>query len=359
MNKSIDAKSLQEKLEGLYKGVDMSAKQQDDKHLLRAEKHSLTMKERWENLSAEEKSDHSNRISAGLLTINQQTADQIWQQVWGPDRGTELYESLADKFNTTFLIVQGIALGSHPLCPVSQQECKDLTKQWQLKNSSIIGNRITDGKLTINQQTADQIWQQVWGPDRGTELYVNLAEKYNTTLNIVQSIAGGTHALSTITKNQWEENYIQWHNRYGYNKNIYIIRSPGNDLLDYYDHMNILRGTKTSKLSPSEIFDIRFRWEDKSTSAIKQYCLSKGINVDGAMYKTYATKTFGWLIDAPHQEWKFDSLPEMSNWMLEKINKPIDKVGGQWAWAYLQLGMIWMDRGAGFNGWSFITKEKY
>lgn len=44
MSKKLDAKSIQEKLDGLYKGVDLSSKKQDDKHLLRNERIGISRK---------------------------------------------------------------------------------------------------------------------------------------------------------------------------------------------------------------------------------------------------------------------------------------------------------------------------
>lgn len=274
MTNVIDAKALREKIEGLYKGKDLT---QDDKKILRYDNLSIQSKERWENLSDNDKAEFSRKVTAGKLTISKDQADEIWFKLWGADRGSELYKKLALEYNVAYDAVFMLALGDHPLSPV----------------------------------------------DRG----------------------------------QWQKIHNHWHSLYGYNKNVYIVRSPGNDLLDFYDKQNLLRGyCKKSKLSPSEIFDIRFRWDDKSRKAIKTFCDAKGIKVDGAMYITYATKTFGWLVDCPHKEWEFNSFVKMSEWLFKHANKEF-KGGGQLAEKYVKLGMIWMDKGYGLNGWSFIKKE--
>lgn len=277
MNKKpINAKSLQEKLEGLYKGKDLS--KDDDKKILKYERIGLQSKERWEGLLDEEKKKFGEKITVSKLTITKEQADEIWLKLWDKDRGTDLYKKLAENYKVAYDAVFQLALGNHSLCPVD--------------------------------------------------------------------------------KEQWQKIYDHWHSLYGYNKNIYIVRSPGNDLLDYYDQQNLCRGDcKVSKLSPSEIFNIRFRWNDKSRKVIKAYCDEKGLKVDGAMYQTYATKTFGWLVDTPHQKWEFDSFVDMSKWLFERVGKEF-KGGGQLAESYVKRGMIWMDKGYKLNGWSFIKKEK-
>lgn len=49
MSKKLDAKSLQSKLEGLYKGVDLTSKDQDDTVLVRNDALSIKAKERYSN----------------------------------------------------------------------------------------------------------------------------------------------------------------------------------------------------------------------------------------------------------------------------------------------------------------------
>lgn len=225
-----------------------------------------------------------------------------------------------------------------------------------LKERQEFGQRITEAKLTITQQQAQEIWNRVWGPDRSLDLYKKLAKEYDVAYNAVFMIALGDHPLSPVTKEQWVEIHNDWHNKYGYTKNIYIVRSPGNDLLDFYDQQNLLRGSKTSKLSPSEIFDIRFN-RCKDTQYTKQLLLSKGIKVDPNMINGYANDIMKWLVNEPHQEWQFDSLVEMSEWLHTKMNKSF-KGGGQLAEKYIKSKMLWMDRGYGLNGWSFIKIEK-
>ena len=219
---------------------------------------------------------------------------------------------------------------------------------------------ISASKFTVTAETVEEIWLKVWGADRNLDLYKKLAKEYKVDVALIGSIARGSHALLHPELQQRYPLILkEWHNLYGYTKQQYVVRSPGNDLLDYYDEQNLLRGSKTSKLSPSEIFDIRFRWQNKTHKAVKEYCNSKGIFVDNTMYNTYATKTFRWLIDEPHQEWVFDSLPEVTNFLATKTTSDtkIEK-SGNFAHRYVKSGMVWSDGGNGFNGWSFLKVQK-
>lgn len=219
------------------------------------------------------------------------------------------------------------------------------------------GSKITEGKVTVTREEAKEIWNKVWGEDRGTDLYKKLSIEYQCAIDAITSIARGTHIFCKVPKEKYKKLLKEWHEKYGYNKNIYIARSPGNDLLDYYDQKNSERkGCKVSKLSPSEIFEIRFRWTDKSRKKIKEYCDSKGLKVDGAMYDTYRNKTMSWLIDEPHQEWEFDSFVEMSKWIHERVGKPFNS-GGQTAHGLISKEMIWSEKDFNLQGWSFIVKK--
>ena len=227
------------------------------------------------------------------------------------------------------------------------------------KERQEVGSKITKGKLTITEDVVQEIWSKVWGPNRNNGLYEKLAKEYNTTKNIVGEIARGGHLLLTDEqKNSYDKKLEQWHNQYGYNKRIYTARSPGNDLLDKYDEYQLDRHPlKRGKLKASEIFDIRFRWDDKSDKAVREYCDEKGFKVDNAMYATYRDKTMGWLVDEPHQAYEFDSFVEMSKWMCERVGAEF-KGGGQIAEGYTKKKMVWQDRGFNLNGWIFEAKDK-
>lgn len=218
------------------------------------------------------------------------------------------------------------------------------------------GKKITESKLTITPEKAEAIWMKLWGQDRGVPLYTQLATEYKVGYHVVVALALGDHPLCPVDKERWKLIYQEWHNRYGHNKNIYVVRSPGNDLLDYYDAQNLTRGAKTSRLSSSEIFDIRFT-HNRDKAYAKDLLKKKGLKVDPNMIGGYANNIMGWLVDEPHQEWEFDSLVEMSQWLFKQAGKEWKK-GGQLAEDYMSREMIWMDRGYGLNGWSFVKKSK-
>lgn len=231
----------------------------------------------------------------------------------------------------------------------------DLPSNDELKQETK-GKKITESKLTITPKKAEEIWMKLWDSNRGAVLYKQLAAEYKVGEFVVQALALGDHPLCPVDRDQWQSIYQEWHNRYGYNQSVYVVRSPGNDLLDYYDAQNLKRGAMTSKLSPSEIFDIRFR-KNKDKAYVKSLLAKKGIKVDPNMINGYANNIMGWLVDNPHQEWEFDSLVEMSQWLCKQAGKEWKK-GGQLAESYIKKQMLWMDRGYGLNGWSFVKKSK-
>lgn len=60
MNKKFDAKSIQQKLDELYKDMDLSSKQQDDKHILRYDKVAIASSERVRSEEEKERIRLSN-----------------------------------------------------------------------------------------------------------------------------------------------------------------------------------------------------------------------------------------------------------------------------------------------------------
>lgn len=122
------------------------------------------------------------------------------------------------------------------------------------------------------------------------------------------------------------------------NKKLYggykwIVCSPGNDMLAYYDKMNEELGSDNrahSVISPSVVYHYRFEHEypvelfDKSKNygrfAYIRDCL-KHFKVDfDPTYWAQVYKTrYDWLVDKPHEEWVFNSRDEMLNFLKEKF----------------------------------------
>lgn len=120
------------------------------------------------------------------------------------------------------------------------------------------------------------------------------------------------------------------------NKDIYgtvkwIVRSPGNDLLDFYDKQNELLGNSNraySAIPPSIVFHYRFEHQfpaelfDKSKNygrgaymrdRLKSYHKTSDPTYWGQVYKS----RYDWLVDAPHKEFVFDSKADMMEFLKE------------------------------------------
>jgi len=121
--------------------------------------------------------------------------------------------------------------------------------------------------------------------------------------------------------------------RYGYGE--YIIRSPGNDLLDFYDK-EMLKLDPTSKafskIPPSVVYHYRFEHDypkelfDKSKNygrlsylrdQLSSYYQTHDQTYWGQVYKT----RFRWLLDAPHQEYKFKYRKEVEQFFKERFKQ--------------------------------------
>lgn len=223
--------------------------------------------------------------------------------------------------------------------------------------------RVSISKSTITKDQADYIWSKVWGPDRSTDLYKKLASKLNCALDAVATVARGQHYHLDITEEEYDTKLAEWHKMYGYKQHTYILRSPGNDLLDYYDKLNAQRPISDRlKLSPSEIFDARFRKKFNSKKEhrkyIKNLLISKGIIVDPTMHDTYAFKTLSWLIDEPHKEYRFDNLVDLSRKICNLTGRKFND-HGTIGFEFVQREMCWYKRDKALAGWSVIKVNNH
>jgi hypothetical protein len=185
------------------------------------------------------------------------------------------------------------------------------------EDRKLTGKKITEARHTMSQAQADEIWMKLWGPDRGNELYKQLAKEYGVSVGAVKHLANGKQGRCPVSKEQYKLILDHWNKLYGYQSKVYIVRSPGNDLLDFYDQQHAKRPDNVRGiLSPSEVFNIRFRWKDKTAKAVKSYCDSKGIVISDSsksLYRDYINKKLDWLIDEPHKEWRFNSLHNLKS----------------------------------------------
>jgi hypothetical protein len=122
-----------------------------------------------------------------------------------------------------------------------------------------------------------------------------------------------------------------------YGQGEYILRSPGNDLLDFYDKKMLLLDPTSkafSKIPPSVVYHYRFKHHypkelfDKSKNygrnaylrdILKKYHDTKDPTYWSQVYKT----RFKWLIDKPHKEWKFKFKSDLNKFALELLGQKI------------------------------------
>ena len=123
-------------------------------------------------------------------------------------------------------------------------------------------------------------------------------------------------------------------NKEKFGKGKYIVRSPGNDLLDFYDRMNDKLGKgRKSVIPPSVIFKIRYRTKMPKTSpGNNQYNTTRGpkhiteeickpyYQTDDPSYwwKVYANG-MKWLVDKPHKQWTFTYRKDAEKFLLENV----------------------------------------
>ena len=171
-------------------------------------------------------------------------------------------------------------------------------------------------------------------------------------------------------------NYTMNNNAILYDIGTYVLRSPGNDLLDFYDSMS-LRLDPDSKcacpIPPSVVFDMRYRLE------IPDYILENhynyGINAylqhryrnfydtqDRSWYKQKYKQTYKWLVDEPHKEYRFSNRRRLDEFIKNKLkitmhhhinlNNYITNNTGKKLYAE---EMTWRGSGA---GWSIVCEVK-
>lgn len=114
----------------------------------------------------------------------------------------------------------------------------------------------------------------------------------------------------------------------------YIVRSPGNDLLDYYDQemLKLHPASKAfSKIPPSKVFEIRFRTEypifkrganrPGKWAYIRNLLLNYYDTDDNTYYAQIYKTRFSWLVDQPHEQWEFEYANQAYNFLITKTNQ--------------------------------------
>lgn len=159
--------------------------------------------------------------------------------------------------------------------------------------------------------------------------------------NPIQQLIEQQRAKSPIKDMNIKSQSTTINNLETYGSGTYIIRSPGNDLLDFYDkEMQMLdpRGKAFSKIPPSVVYHYRFDHEyppelfDKSKNygrnAYLRDQLKEMHQTKDPKDKTYwgqvYTTRFRWLVDKPHQTYEFKYLREVEDFLKNKFNQTVN-----------------------------------
>ena len=120
-----------------------------------------------------------------------------------------------------------------------------------------------------------------------------------------------------------------------YDLGIYILRSPGNDLLKYYDNIMLEQDPKSKSYSyipPSIVFYYRFKHQypkklsDKSFNYGKatylRDCLVNYYNTDDTTYWNQILKDrYNWLVDKPHDKFEFTIIGDLKKFCMKNFGQ--------------------------------------
>jgi len=138
----------------------------------------------------------------------------------------------------------------------------------------------------------------------------------------------------TDWKNQWLKKQKEKNIKI-YGNQTYVLRSPGNDLLDFYDKQNNLLGKDNrarSAIPPSLVHYYRFKHDypkelfDKSKNygihaylrdQLKSYYRAKDNTYWGQVLKT----RYDWMVDTPHLEYRFNLQSDLEKFVCEKFDQ--------------------------------------
>jgi len=128
-----------------------------------------------------------------------------------------------------------------------------------------------------------------------------------------------------------------------YGIGTYILRSPGNDLLDFYDNAMLDQdpsGKSWSYIPPSVVYKFRFDYKfpnavlDKKNNfgryaymaeTLKNYkLLTHGNRVDKTYYHQILESRYEWLVDKPHENISFETGKDLREYTKSKFKQQIN-----------------------------------
>ena len=315
MSKKFDAKSIQEKLDGLYKGVDLTSKTQDDKKILRYEKVSIENKER----------------------MNDPAYVEEWKKSLAAGISTEEYK-------------QNLKAGKE--------------KFWKSAPESHrkhIAKKAAESSLSFEtKEQAEEIFWKCWNEDRGEKLYKKLAKEYGVTeggiINLVRGNNDKTaHIYCPVSYEKLEQMKEEWEQKF--KTYTIVIQTPGSDLLDEYDRLyreseQYNKVADAWKLTtPSVVFYCRFKLKNPTPQSVREYCDSIGIpriKNDLGQYKQIMNR-WKWLTTKKSKKKIFNSYQEAADFLTSHPdNVDGKKYNTQAVWE--KMGITWRD-GYSFAGW--------
>jgi hypothetical protein len=177
------------------------------------------------------------------------------------------------------------------------------------------------GNIELSNITDEKLFNTNWNKVFGNKIAGQTRKK------LLKNDVQRKKQMSIVRKTMNDKNYS--------NKLVYILRSPGNDLLDFYDQQNNLLGKENrahSVIPPSVVYHYRFEHEyplelfDKSKNygrfsylrdQLKKYYVTYDNTYWGQVYRS----RYEWLINSPSEQHTFFSKKDLDDFCFEKFNQ--------------------------------------
>lgn len=319
MKKVVDAKALREKIEGLYKGVDLA--KQDDKKILRYERQGIENKER----------------------MNDPAYVEEWKKSLAAGTSTDEYKANLKAGKQKFWASAPESYRNH------------------------IAKKASESALTFkSKEQAEEIFNKCWSEDRGEKLYKKLAKEYNVgfegIINLVRgNFDGSTHLYCPVSYEKLQELKEEWEQKY--KSYIIEVQTPGCDLLEEYDRLYQESDQCKSAheawqlTTPSVVYHCRFKLKNPTPQSVREYCDSIGIpriTNTLAQYKQVMNR-WKWLTTKKSKKKVFNSYQEAADFL---TSHPENENGKKFTTQslYDKMPITWRD-GYSFAGW-MITKSE-
>lgn len=230
-------------------------------------------------------------------------------------------------------------------------------KRQRLKdNPNLVKKAEKDSAIALGKKDivppalAEKIYERCWDENRGSKkFYQSLAKEFGVKWSSVEGIANNRYNTLLLLKDEHKTRELLWNEEFGYRVEV---RSPGNDLLDFYDEQNLLRGeSQRNYVPPSVIYQIRFSKEYLSTKDIYEiakpyYDNNPTTDADWSFYKMLRKERLKWLVDKPSVRKVCYSQKEVVDYVRKMTGaKTVDYT------LHSRVGLGWHGK---LGGWSFV-----